>query len=49
MVRMGTGGSEEERSAGDPVCWLAVTCDECGAFVEETVCWRCGTPREEHT
>lgn len=33
--------------AGDPVCWLAATCAECGAFVESDRCWRCGAPRKE--
>jgi predicted amidophosphoribosyltransferase len=33
---------------GDPACWLANVCPECGAFVEDpaetAACPRCGAP-----
>ncbi|WP_298325505.1 hypothetical protein [Haloactinopolyspora sp.] len=43
--------SESDRSAdydegGDPACWLAGVCPECGRFVPTeppTTCPRCGT------
>ena len=29
---------------GDPVCWLAQLCPECGAMPGDgPACWRCGT------
>jgi hypothetical protein len=37
---------EQDGSTGD-VCWLAATCDECGALVEGGTCWNCGARRSE--
>ncbi|GAB3431267.1 hypothetical protein [Actinophytocola sediminis] len=37
--------NEREVSGGDPVCWLAQVCPECGLLVEQelpAVCGRCG-------
>ncbi|MCK6065653.1 MULTISPECIES: hypothetical protein [Microbacterium] len=38
---------DDAPAGGDPACWLAATCPDCGAIVERAVCWRCGAPREE--
>ncbi|MCA0252553.1 MAG: hypothetical protein LCH76_09755 [Actinobacteria bacterium] len=35
----------EELAGGDPACWLANVCPDCGAFNESapgTPCWNCG-------
>jgi hypothetical protein len=35
---------------GDPVCWLAMLCPECGAVpgrLDAPACWRCGTARPD--
>ncbi|WP_400996763.1 hypothetical protein [Agromyces sp. GXQ0307] len=34
----------QDDRVGD-VCWLAATCDECGALVEGGTCWNCGARR----
>lgn len=37
-------------SGGDPACWLANVCPECGAFNESpanTPCWNCGRVETE--
>jgi rubrerythrin len=38
------GDSELSDQGGDPACWLARVCPDCGRFVEElpTRCPRCG-------
>ncbi|MGC3953782.1 MAG: hypothetical protein QM804_05950 [Propionicimonas sp.] len=37
-------------TGGDPACWLANVCPECGAFNEDgpdSPCWNCGrTPAD---
>ena len=34
---------DEPEAGGDPVCWLAQVCVECGALREGAgACWRCG-------
>jgi hypothetical protein len=41
LTRIGPTGS----TGGDPACWLAGVCPECGAFNEAapgTPCWNCG-------
>ncbi|WP_158230493.1 hypothetical protein [Pseudofrankia asymbiotica] len=38
---------DQSPEGGDPACWLARVCPECGLFAEHdppTVCVRCGTP-----
>ena len=37
----------DNADGGDPVCWLAGLCPECGAMptddpTGDTCCWRCG-------
>lgn len=35
---------DPEDTGGDPVCWLHLVCDECGAFLDDPdlPCARCG-------
>jgi hypothetical protein len=40
-------GAEEPDAVTGDVCWLAATCDVCGALVEGGVCWNCGARRAE--
>ncbi|BDZ55312.1 hypothetical protein [Agromyces marinus] len=36
---------DEQDGMPDAVCWLAATCDSCGALVEGGTCWNCGARR----
>jgi len=39
-----------EPDGGDPACWLAALCADCGAVIEGpagSACWRCGGTRRE--
>ena len=41
--------AQPEAPAGDPVCWLALVCDACGAIREGapgSSCARCGAEAE---
>jgi hypothetical protein len=40
---------DEDDGVGDAVCWLAATCEACGALVEGATCWNCGAPRTMRT
>ncbi len=38
-------GDQGEDQGGDPACWLAYVCPECGAYVDDPalgVCPKCG-------
>lgn len=37
-------GVPDISEGGDPACWLALLCPECGAVLESRSdpCWRCG-------
>ncbi|SDX84504.1 hypothetical protein SAMN05661080_01433 [Modestobacter sp. DSM 44400] len=40
----------EDPDGGDPACWAALLCQECGSVVEElptATCLRCGAPLPE--
>jgi hypothetical protein len=44
--RTGDGPDDASEDGGDPACWLARVCPECGLFAEDeppTTCSRCGT------
>ncbi len=45
----GCMADDEDDGVGDAVCWLAATCEACGALVEGATCWNCGAPRTMRT
>lgn len=42
-----SGSAAHDFEGGDPVCWLAQVCPDCGALNEKFAgtCWRCGISR----
>ena len=36
------GEADGFETGGDPVCWLPLVCDDCGAIREGAACPRCG-------